>query len=134
MSTSLTDRIMSPSHNQQNMAPATTEDLEMIINMEKISIVNSDDFSCATFCILDEDHTLGNALRYTIMKNPDVEYCGYSLPHPSENKIHLRIQTFGDISAVEALNRGLDDLTEMCQHILQTFAEEVKKGDYEIDM
>lgn len=27
--------------------------------------------------------------------SPDVEYCGYSAPHPSEAKIHLRIQMYG---------------------------------------
>lgn len=27
--------------------------------------------------------------------SPEVEFCGYSVPHPSENKIHLRIQTRG---------------------------------------
>jgi DNA-directed RNA polymerase subunit L len=29
------------------------------------------------------------------MKNPDVEFCGYSIPHPSEAKLNLRIQTYG---------------------------------------
>ena len=28
------------------------------------------------------------------MKNPKVEFAGYSVPHPSEHKINLRIQTY----------------------------------------
>jgi len=28
--------------------------------------------------------------------SPDVEFCGYSIPHPAENKINFRIQTRGD--------------------------------------
>ena len=28
--------------------------------------------------------------------SPDVEFCGYSAPHPSEAKIHLRIQMYGE--------------------------------------
>lgn len=29
-------------------------------------------------------------------RSPDVEFCGYSNPHPSEAKIHLRIQMYGE--------------------------------------
>jgi DNA-directed RNA polymerase I and III subunit RPAC2 len=29
------------------------------------------------------------------MHSPDVEFCGYSIPHPSEAKMNLRIQTYG---------------------------------------
>jgi DNA-directed RNA polymerase subunit L len=28
--------------------------------------------------------------------SPDVEFCGYSAPHPSEDKIHMRIQMYGE--------------------------------------
>ena len=45
--------------------------------------------------IKDEDHTIGNSLRWIIMRNPKVTFCGYSIPHPSEFKIHFRIQTDG---------------------------------------
>lgn len=27
--------------------------------------------------------------------SPDVEFCGYSIPHPSESKLNIRIQTYG---------------------------------------
>ena len=67
--------------------------------------------TAASFQFDGEDHTLGNALRYIIHKkcvivfctheekltnaSPDVEFCGYSIPHPSEAKMNLRIQTYG---------------------------------------
>ncbi|XP_041654133.1 DNA-directed RNA polymerases I and III subunit RPAC2 isoform X2 [Cheilinus undulatus] len=53
------------------------------------------DEGCVTFVLHDEDHTLGNSLRYMIMKNGDVEFCGYTITHPSESKINFRIQTRG---------------------------------------
>lgn len=43
----------------------------------------------------DEDHTLGNALRHVLMQNKEVDFCGYSVPHPSEPKMNLRLQTTG---------------------------------------
>lgn len=38
-----------------------------------------------TFVIGNEDHTLGNSLRYYLQKNPEVEFCGYGhlSIHPS---------------------------------------------------
>lgn len=90
----------------------------------------SGDGSASSFQIVDEDHTLGNALRYIIMKNPEVEFCGYSIPHPSENKLNIRIQTYGNITALEALHQGLDNLSEMCETIEDKFIDAVEAGRY----
>lgn len=30
------------------------------------------------------------------LRSPDVEFCGYTIPHPSEAKMNLRIQTYGE--------------------------------------
>ncbi|KAF5907671.1 DNA-directed RNA polymerases I and III subunit RPAC2-like, partial [Clarias magur] len=79
------------------------------------------DEGCVTFVLHEEDHTLGNSLRYMVMKNPEVEFCGYSITHPSESKINFRIQTRGDLPATEPLRKGLNDLTDVSKHVLQTF-------------
>ena len=34
----------------------------------------------ATYVLEGEDHTLGNALRYAIMRDEAVLFCGYSVP------------------------------------------------------
>ncbi|KAI8819869.1 DNA-directed RNA polymerase [Fimicolochytrium jonesii] len=101
----------------------------------KLEIIATDaaDLNSVTFVIHGEDHTLGNSLRYMIMKNPAVEFCGYSIPHPSEFKIHLRIQTDGTMTAAQALDKGLDDLVSLTEHVLTTFEEKVAaKDDYEV--
>ncbi|KAJ8325286.1 RNA polymerase subunit AC19 [Batrachochytrium dendrobatidis] len=100
----------------------------------KITVLATDsqDLGSATFCISNEDHTLGNALRYIIMKNPAVSFCGYSVPHPSEYQINLRIQTDGSITAVDALHKGLDDLVDMTTHVKESFKDKVKQGEFEI--
>ncbi|XP_028671815.1 DNA-directed RNA polymerases I and III subunit RPAC2 [Erpetoichthys calabaricus] len=84
------------------------------------------DESCVTYVMHDEDHTLGNSLRYMIMKNPEVEFCGYSITHPSESKINFRIQTKGGLPAIEPFRRGLTELNDLCQHVLNTFEMSVK--------
>ena len=53
------------------------------------------DRTCATYCFKNEDHTLGNLLRFILIKNPDTEFCGYSISHPSESDMNLRLQTTG---------------------------------------
>ena len=72
--------------------------------------------------------------------SPDVEFCGYSIPHPSEAVLHLRIQTWGElrhlelrrrrtlpntftdgVSASEVLRKGLEDLTDLCDVVMDKF-------------
>ncbi|XP_032084067.1 DNA-directed RNA polymerases I and III subunit RPAC2-like [Thamnophis elegans] len=85
------------------------------------------DKSCVTFVLNNEDHTLGNSLRYMIMKNPEVEFCGYSITHPSESKINFRIQSRGGLPAVDMFQKGLEDLMGVCQHVLNTFEASVEE-------
>ena len=107
---------------------------EQELDLEKIKLLpgSSDDGTASSFQIVDEDHTLGNALRYLIMKNPEVEFCGYSIPHPSDNKMNIRIQTYGNITATEALHQGLENLSELCTVIEENFSEKVEQGGYSI--
>uniref|UniRef100_A0A2K6D054 DNA-directed RNA polymerases I and III subunit RPAC2 n=1 Tax=Macaca nemestrina TaxID=9545 RepID=A0A2K6D054_MACNE len=73
-----------------------------------------------------EYHTLGNSLHYMIMKNPEVEFCGYTMTHPSDSKINLRIQTGGTLPAVEPFQRGLNELMNVCKHVLDRFEASIK--------
>jgi DNA-directed RNA polymerase subunit L len=45
-----------------------------------------------TFALADEDHTLGNAIRYALNRHADVVFAGYSVPHPSEPVLNVRVQ------------------------------------------
>ena len=73
--------------------------------------------------------------------SPDVEFCGYSIPHPSEAVLHLRIQTWGEfrdqrnhdvilnvadavtdgVEANEVLRKGLEDLSNLCGVVVDKF-------------
>ena len=57
----------------------------------------------ATFALAGEDHTLGNALRYMLNRQPAVAFAGYSVPHPSDDLVNVRVQTTGAVSATQAL-------------------------------
>ena len=74
-----------------------------------------------------EDHTLGNALRHVLMRDPDTEFCGYTVPHPSEEYMHIRLQTRASKPADEVFVKGATTLKAMCQHILETYDAAIDK-------
>lgn len=81
----------------------------------------------ATFIISAEDHTLGNSLRYVLASQPATDFVGYSIPHPSEHVIHLRLQTKRGVKVQRAVIDACSLLEEICDHIEDTFdkAEQV---------
>ncbi|KAK2975883.1 hypothetical protein RJ640_015314 [Escallonia rubra] len=78
------------------------------------------DQSASTFSLTDEDHTLANSLRFTLNQDPRVTFCGYSIPHPSDARVNIRVQTTGD-PASEVFKDSCQDLMLICQHVRSTF-------------
>ncbi|KAJ2933915.1 hypothetical protein H1R20_g3152, partial [Candolleomyces eurysporus] len=108
----------------------------------------SPDLSAATYQIYDESHTIGNSLRWMLMKNPKVEFCGYrgtmkalfpvadpipdcSNPHPSENVINVRIQMYDNLSSLDALIKALDDLDNLCNTVEDAYLESLREENFE---
>lgn len=54
-------------------------------------------------------------------RSPDVEFCGYSIPHPSEAVMNLRIQTWDGVNVMDVLRKGLDDLSDLCDVVEEKF-------------
>ncbi|KAF2031355.1 RBP11-like subunits of RNA polymerase [Setomelanomma holmii] len=107
---------------------ATEEEIDPAVDRDRIRVLSGATETAASFQIDGEDHTLGNALRYIIHKNPDVEFCGYSIPHPSEAKMNLRIQTYDGVSVYTVLEKGLEDLMAMCDVVEEKFT--VSRDDF----
>lgn len=80
---------------------------------DKLRVKTGQDDGSATFILGDEDHTLGNALRHVLMQTAGTEFCGYSVPHPSEPFVHVRLQTTG-APARDVLDDGLKQLGGIC--------------------
>jgi RNA polymerase Rpb3/Rpb11 dimerisation domain len=53
------------------------------------------------------------------------------MPHPSEEKVNLRIQTRPEATAEGAFKQGLADLASMAEHIKATFAEALESDKRE---
>ncbi|MCJ1412616.1 RNA polymerase subunit AC19 [Ptychographa xylographoides] len=104
---------------EDNGAPEPVETAEL--GPQRVRMLPGGSETAASFEFEGEDHTLGNALRYMIMKNPDVEFCGYSIPHPSEAKMNVRIQTYEGTTVYDALEKGFDDLADLCDVVTEKF-------------
>ena len=85
-----------------------------------------------TFCLGDEDHTLGNALRHVLMQNETVGFAGYSVPHPSEPIVQIRIQTVPPRAgqpvseaptALETLKVACQTLSDQCDIVMEQLEE-----------
>ena len=87
----------------------------------------ADDVSNATYSFYGEDHTLGNLLRNQIVKNKHVEFCAYSVPHPSEAICNVRIQlTQSDNEAAQidtnkVLKASLKRVSRVCDALTEKF-------------
>jgi DNA-directed RNA polymerases I and III subunit RPAC2 len=86
--------------------------------------------SSRTFCIGGEDHTLGNAVRHVLIRNKAVGFAGYSVPHPSEPVVQIRVQTIAPtkgqnppITAIEALKESCQTLYDQCDIVLEKLEE-----------
>ncbi|KAK8299138.1 hypothetical protein V6Z11_D05G303200 [Gossypium hirsutum] len=58
-------------------------------------------------------------------KSPRVTFCGYSIPHPSEARVNIRVQTTGD-PAREVLKDACQNLMLMCRNVRCTFDKAVE--------
>ena len=47
------------------------------------------------------------------MQQSETDFCGYSVPHPYEPKMNLRLQTHNKTS-IDVLKNGLKDMEAMC--------------------
>ena len=79
----------------------------------------------ATYSFHGEDHTLGNLLRNQIIKNKEVEFCAYSVPHPSEPIMNVRVQVAEGAKSDtnKVMNHGLKRISKICDVLTEKFEQ-----------
>lgn len=91
--------------------------------VKPIDKLPTDDPGCVTFVFHHEDHTLGNLLRSVLVTNRKVDFAGYTIPHPSEPILHLRIQCQVGYKAEDMLKEAFVTIREMCGVVEGSFEE-----------
>lgn len=100
----------------------SVNDIRNAMADQKFEVKAGESSSNTTFIFGDEDHTLGNALRHIIIQKSDTEFCGYSVPHPYEPKMNIRLQTRKEIPSVQVLMSGLDELKVTADTLSDAFS------------
>uniref|UniRef100_A0A672K1D0 DNA-directed RNA polymerase II subunit RPB11-a-like n=1 Tax=Sinocyclocheilus grahami TaxID=75366 RepID=A0A672K1D0_SINGR len=92
-------------------APPAFESFLLFEGEKKITIVKDTKVpNACLFTLNKEDHTLGNIIRSQLLKDPQVLFAGYKVPHPLEHKIVIRVQSTPDYSPQEAFTNAITDL------------------------
>ena len=102
-----------------------TSSTSLLLNIQNATA----DLTACTFAIRNEDHTLGNVIRHTLIQNEgNIEFAGYSVPHPSEPIVQIRVQTRNDTNpklatpnnytAPQALQEACDTVSKQCDFVL----------------
>jgi len=96
----------------------------MLLEGDKKVVIEKDQKvpNAAMFTINKEDHTLGNTLRTQLLKDPQVLFAGYKIPHPLDAKFILRIQTTPDYSPQEAFANAITDLVSEISLLEERFS------------
>ncbi|EER02672.1 DNA-directed RNA polymerase II, putative [Perkinsus marinus ATCC 50983] len=79
-----------------------------------------------TFTIWLEDHTAAHALRSELLRNRQVKFAGYKVPHPLENKLLMRVQVTSQTTPVEAMKEALKSLRSKGDQLEKEFDRSLK--------
>lgn len=116
---------MSNAENNPDLLGATVNDFRIAKTQNILEIEGNDELS-KTFIFGNEDHTLGNSLRHVLAQRKETEFCAYSVPHPYEPKMNVRLQSHQGHSVNQLMKNGLQDLADTCDLINDTFEEALK--------
>ena len=62
-----------------------------------------------------------------LLRDPQVLFAGYKVPHPLEHKFVLRVQTTPDYSPQEALSNAITDLISEITALENRFREAIRE-------
>ncbi|KAJ5376415.1 DNA-directed RNA polymerase I and III subunit [Penicillium cosmopolitanum] len=131
-----------PQEADQSMIDAEPEVDPIMLEEKRVVVLPGSSETSASFQFENEGHTMGNALRYAIMKNPAVEFCGYTIPIPLTPRCTFAFRQLVSLTkwngwrscslprtprytttALEALEKGFSDLMDLCDVVTEKFTD-----------
>ena len=64
----------------------------------------------AEIVVEGEEHTLGNLIANYLLRTKGVKFASYSMPHPLERKIVIRVMTDGSITPLDAFKAAVEKI------------------------
>ena len=78
--------------------------------------------SNVTILFPDEDHTLGNYVRMQLLKDQEVIFAAYKVPHPLVKSVEVRVQTLGT-PCVDTVNFALEEIIKDIDEFERAFKQ-----------
>lgn len=99
--------------------------------VQKLSYVPAPNrVNAGTFIMRKEDHTLGNLLRIQLLRDEQVRFAGYRIPHPLVFEAQLRVETMdAKHKPADVFLSAIDDLKLEVESIERAFERECKERD-----
>ena len=94
-----------------------------VVVMKDTKIVNA----CVMYCA-KEDHTLGNLLRYELLRDRDVRFAGYRMIHPLMTVLEVKVQTVQGVDPLVTIISALESLQTEFETLENRFREQVGRG------
>lgn len=71
----------------------------------------------------NEDHTLGTLLTYILDKMPETEFCAYTIRHPTENVLYVRLKVKPGSNVNEVFKKGVTELRKSLDAVEKKFTQ-----------
>lgn len=110
-------------------APGRYENIRLKPTESRVTVVADPKVpNSSIFYLAKEDHTLGNALRMSLLRDPRVRFAGYRMTHPLEYVCEIKVQTADpEILPIETLIYSLELVNEEFMNIEAQFRAHFKK-------
>lgn len=107
-------------------APAPDEHIRLGPGENKIYYeIDSKIADAATFRIMKEDHTVGNILRHSLLRDQRVLFVGYRMPHPLDFSVRIKIKTRPDTDCVTVLIDTIDNTRNEYETMKEQFIRQL---------
>mmetsp|Transcript_20765 Transcript_20765/g.36968 ORF Transcript_20765/g.36968 Transcript_20765/m.36968 type:complete len:131 (+) Transcript_20765:39-431(+) len=83
--------------------------------------------NCGIFKVNKEDHTLGNIARTHLLRNKNVTFAGYRIPHPLYYYITVKIRTTGLLDPPAAFELALRSAHNELNNVEKNFRQALKE-------
>lgn len=77
------------------------------------------------FKLENEDHTLGTILTHVLNGMPETEFCAYTIKHPTENVLYLRLKVRKGNDVNDVFIKGVTELKKALENVEDKFQKAV---------
>jgi len=107
-------------------APHSAEHIILLDDEKKATYVpDTKIVNSGTFTLMKEDHTLGNMIRLTCLRDERCTFAGYRMPHPLEYVVNIKVRSREGSSPQTIFKDSLHNLTEEFTSLEESFKSAV---------